>query len=946
MRIRKHRYLKRMLGILLVLILLLSTQSVYAGETSQNSIAAVDEQNKTDQGTDTTDTAGTAGTTDRSEDTGQATAGTAEKSKEEAQEENSADDTGQIENRTGETTLSQLEELTGVSFTVEAVKEAGITDQAFAQAVYDSIVADPNNFRDDILKDYYGELSWKDLTAEEVIESGKEEGVTDGIQLILSYFTGNIEAKGSAGREKVKSIAGIKNLRRAYSINLQYNEITDIMELDRGKHFITTVENPSLYFGAGEINEAKGRNVEINILGNPISSFPSQSDGRIVIDITAKNAALLPEKELIYAVPDQMTEGGYEEVIPVSVTRDNTSVTVNVYGIRRVPEPEEGATVEDDQHDSTLENILLGNIKMSESFRLDFGSNDTIAYGTIDEGGSTVTMVDTSFKWQIPISIKFYSNITVSQKTTGAVKIKKVAEDGETPLEGAKFTLYKENDNDEEDDEVIKKDQISDANGEVVIDDLKPGKYYLKETASPDGYYGDPNEKYEFTIEDNDIAIKNESRGVSTSTGDKLVTQDGNGQQTEVTLENGIYVLGGGEEGLSWDSENEQNPKDTKLKSLTVNWTAGSSGGTAGSETFDTGSEEDIKKAALAKISELAKNYQNVTVEAEFVSDPDNMQVITVENKKTGSLQLSKKVVNNDGTPSADTDTGFEFTINLTNKTSGEELSETYPYEIMKDGSSVETGDFSSGGKINLKNGETLKIDKLPGDTAFTITETSNPAYKVSGTVTVNDEQGNQGTSESVNGGTFNGEIYWGQQTGVDVTNTLCTYKLSVRKQDDGENPKPLENAEFTLYRQAEGEEPYKLIKVDGKEIKAFAVQIKKTELGKGEDSQVAAALFEDLTPGTVWYLEETRVPTGYQKLDEVLVVEISDDGVLEVKGQDAHKVEGSENEYYITLTNYGGISIPSAGMKGIGIYTITGLLLISVAAVGAAGLSRRRRKR
>lgn len=944
MRIRKHRYLKRMLGILLVLILLLSTQSVYAGETPQNSIAAVDEQNETDQGTDTTDTAGTAGTTDRSEDTGQATAGTAEKSKEEAQEENSADDTGQIENRTGETTLSQLEELTGVSFTVEAVKEAGITDQAFAQAVYDAIVGDPNNFCVDITEDRNDNvISSTPLSAQEVFERGKEEGLTDGIKIILSYFTGDIDAVGDEDQEKVKAIDGIKNLRRAHKIDLYENEITDLMELKRGENYIEEIDvtDANLYFGEGGVVENKGRNVHIYVSGNPIAFFPSELDGRLTLDITAERETVFPKVSLVYALSDQLTELSAE--IPVTVKYDGNTIVLDGYGIRKIgssleetrsgENQNEGAQIKDAQIGATLKNIELVNIKQSEEFSLDFSSDSKMTMYTIASGGSSITPTAVSFKWKVPVALELYSNVTVSQETTGAVKIKKVAEDGETPLEGAKFTLYNDK------NEVVKENLISDTNGEVEIEELEPGSYYLKEVESPDGYYGDPDEKHEFTISDGKVVIKNTSRNTSTDDGDTLVTQNGTTTTTE-TLADGVYVLGGGDDNLELDIGK---PDGSKLKSLTVNWTAGSNGGTAGSETFDTGTEENIKDEALAKIRELAKNYQNVTVKAVFVSDLESAQVITVENKKTGSLQLSKKVVNNDGTPSENTDTEFEFTIDLTKN--GKKLTGTYPYEITKDGSPVETGDFSSGGKINLKNGETLKIDNLPGDTAFTITETSNPAYKVSGTVTVNDEQGNQGTSESVNGGTFNGEIYWGQQTGVDVTNTLCTYKLSVRKQDDGKQP--LEDAEFTLYRPAEdGEVASKEIEVNGEQIGIIVAQIKTTALVEGSNPKIAAALFEDLTPGTVWYLEETDVPTGYHKMEDMLVVEISDDGDMKVIGQDVHKVEGSENEYYITLTNYGNISIPMAGMKGIGIYTITGLLLISVAAVGAAGLSRRRRKR
>ncbi|MGG7211043.1 MSCRAMM family protein [Clostridium baratii] len=79
------------------------------------------------------------------------------------------------------------------------------------------------------------------------------------------------------------------------------------------------------------------------------------------------------------------------------------------------------------------------------------------------------------------------------EEPVGSVKLKKVdSSDDKKVLEGAKFQLLGSNEN-------VISEHVTDKDGIIKIDELKPGDYYFKEIAAPDGYKTDGS-LHKFTI--------------------------------------------------------------------------------------------------------------------------------------------------------------------------------------------------------------------------------------------------------------------------------------------------------------------------------------------------------------------------------------------------------------------------------------------------------------
>lgn len=160
-------------------------------------------------------------------------------------------------------------------------------------------------------------------------------------------------------------------------------------------------------------------------------------------------------------------------------------------------------------------------------------------------------------------------------------------------------------------------------------------------------------------------------------------------------------------------------------------------------------------------------------------------------------------------------------------------------------------------------------------------------------------------------------------------------YTLNVSKidgdQSTNENKVPLAGAEFTLYQvDSNGD---KTITYNGESIKCVSIGVVVTALS--EDSTKATAVFNDmLSPDSVYYLAETKAPTGYRLLDAPLKITFYDSGNIALI--DGIEKNITKNEVNVELANYLTLHMPTSGTPFTGgLFAVTGLSLLTLAAIG-----------
>lgn len=160
-------------------------------------------------------------------------------------------------------------------------------------------------------------------------------------------------------------------------------------------------------------------------------------------------------------------------------------------------------------------------------------------------------------------------------------------------------------------------------------------------------------------------------------------------------------------------------------------------------------------------------------------------------------------------------------------------------------------------------------------------------------------------------------------------------YTLNVSKIDGdkstNENKVPLAGAEFTLFQEDSNGD--KTIIYNGKSIKCVSVGVVVTALS--EDNTKATAVFTDtLSPDSVYYLAETKAPTGYRLLDVPLKITFDDqEKIARIDGIEKNI---TKNEVNVELANYLTLHMPTSGTPFTGgLFAVTGLSLLTLAAIG-----------
>ena len=158
---------------------------------------------------------------------------------------------------------------------------------------------------------------------------------------------------------------------------------------------------------------------------------------------------------------------------------------------------------------------------------------------------------------------------------------------------------------------------------------------------------------------------------------------------------------------------------------------------------------------------------------------------------------------------------------------------------------------------------------------------------------------------------------------------TLNVSKLDGDKSTD-KNKVPLAGAEFTLYQADENGE--QTIVYEGASIKCTAVRTSVTALN-AEGTQATAVFTNTLSPDSVYYLAETKAPTGYRLLDAPLKITFDVSGNIALI--DGREKNITENEVNVELANYLTLHMPISGTPFTGgLFAVTGLSLLTLAAI------------
>lgn len=376
----------------------------------------------------------------------------------------------------------------------------------------------------------------------------------------------------------------------------------------------------------------------------------------------------------------------------------------------------------------------------------------------------------------------------------------------------------------------------------------------------------------------------------------------------------------------------------------------------------------------ITKYTELAGEISHLFSSSTFVQVTDEYSV--------GNLEISKTVL-------PDTEEEFSFTLTLT---AGEKmvtaLPDTYTYTvydiIAENGIETKTPAANGAGTIiintvkddagnitsqsgtaefTLKNSQVLVIENLPYGTEYSVSE-------------ILPEQGNGSvlpyvTTISVNGGDtteskeISGTLTWQTDIAdvdanvyyIDYTNALLPLVEVIKVDSSNENIK-LEGAKFVMYREITATDDHTVTEyynsLDGRWYElADSENESKYAMTTGLNGELMIANMNE--PGT-YYLKELAAPDGYNLMTEKIEfkVDMEQNGdlkiVLPTKDSDSnvYAVTGLSNadqQLNMVVYNTPAAALPNTGGHGTFMFTLAGLLLITVAFMCGVGEIRKRKK-
>ena len=433
------------------------------------------------------------------------------------------------------TTAISTDRATGI----QQIQDVGFTDRNFAAAVYDSLrkvengLGKPEQSVKEVLGSFTGVIeadgyareikylavyqetnksSYESITKKESFSTYEEaekrlEELVENDQYAYPEGKKTIEIEEiktnqqKPENELIKNIEGIEWLRKAGTIDLMNNAISDLspLSIDHLSKLDPTGGSTDIDGGKKWFGE-RLRNTHIEISLNPLRKYPKTSGGRLVIEQTVDKAFELEADPIILIKPEDNSDENIKNMnlsIPY-IERGGTRITILKEKDVTMIQSTNIDGISLDYKKLTDEIFPVRNVSSSGYVICGLGTNDKLEfYGTaVNAQEDMPTIGGSSIKFLINQVIRIYTKVKPEPAKTKLTLTKTVAGTDEgvfRPVKDAKFKLYKavkDQKGNFVQGELYQPDEyITDEEGKISFStELPNGNYCFVETEAPEGF--------------------------------------------------------------------------------------------------------------------------------------------------------------------------------------------------------------------------------------------------------------------------------------------------------------------------------------------------------------------------------------------------------------------------------------------------------------------------
>lgn len=346
-------------------------------------------------------------------------------------------------------------------FTKDAIMAAGVEDENFAEAIYESIAEKIEN------DSYFVDVTW-DTT--QILENYKDENLIGELAVI------------EATRRNIKSIEGIKLLKNTFEIYLNENEIHDLGPLKRDVGNSTD----KLYFNNTHIRIANGNFQNI---------IPSELIGTFNGNITVDSTMSFEPVQLNYLYDGQAKEVGLDFGLQLHGAAGG--VFNQAYSEAETENKVKASWTTYADYTKRYTGTRIRFPGLDGSLRIAANANENLSPympATVHYWSDNLVERKLNLVWNYPFETLFYRSLRQNTEVElrGGIVLTKTNPEGEG-LEDARYELYRVQGAVRSRYPDADTFFTTDVGGGLEISALPEGTYELVETDAPEGYLLDKN---------------------------------------------------------------------------------------------------------------------------------------------------------------------------------------------------------------------------------------------------------------------------------------------------------------------------------------------------------------------------------------------------------------------------------------------------------------------